>query len=80
MSAVVCTFHADRPALAYCAGCGKALCTVCVVRLSTGNYCEACAEAPTHRPGAARQGRGRVWVWAGLAVAALALYLISRVL
>lgn len=79
MSAVVCAFHADRAALAYCAGCGKALCTTCVVRLSTGNYCQTCAERPDHRPRAGRRGPTHLWLWAGLA-AALLLYVISRFL
>lgn len=79
MSAVVCAFHADRPALAYCAGCGKALCATCVVRLSTGNYCQTCAERPDHRPAMDGRGRSRVWLWAGLAAVVL-LYLISRLL
>ena len=80
MNGIVCAYHADRPALFYCAGCGKALCSGCVVRLDTGNYCSSCAEAPDHRPRPALTGRSRVWLWAGLAGLAIAGYVISRVL
>jgi len=38
-----CAIHPDRNALAYCSSCGKPLCTACVVRTSSGNFCEACA-------------------------------------
>ena len=39
MSEIACAYHDDRTALAYCSGCGKALCSQCVVRLTSGNYC-----------------------------------------
>ncbi|MGH2404971.1 MAG: B-box zinc finger protein [bacterium] len=74
MNAIACAHHADRAALAYCAGCGKALCAECVVRLSTGNYCESCAETPDHRPAGVRPRRSRVLVWVGLAVLLAAGY------
>jgi hypothetical protein len=80
LNVIVCAFHADRMALAYCAGCGKALCTGCVVRLSTGNYCQTCAETPDRPSWAGHRGRSRVWIWAGLAIVALAAYMISQVL
>lgn len=66
-------------ALAYCAGCGKALCTGCVVRLSTGNYCQNCAETPDHRPREARR-RSRAWIWVAVVGLAVAGYLIATVL
>ncbi len=53
-----CANHPDRAALGYCAECGKPLCTACLVRLSTGNYCEACAN-PSGAP--ARSGRRIPW-------------------
>lgn len=77
MTGIACAYHADRLALAYCAGCGKPLCGGCVVRLSAGNYCEVCAETPDHRP-PPRTRRSRTWLWIGLAGAAIAAYLISR--
>ena len=61
-----CAAHPDRPALGYCSRCGKALCTVCLVRLSTGNFCEACA-GPAPRP----QRRAAPWWIIVLAAAAL---------
>jgi hypothetical protein len=45
-----CANHPDRPALGYCSRCGKALCTECLVRLSTGNYCDACANPAATPP------------------------------
>jgi hypothetical protein len=80
VSEIACVNHPERLALAYCAGCGKALCGRCVVRLSAGNYCEVCAETPDHRPPSSRTRRGRLWVWAGLAAAVTAALLLSRVL
>ncbi|MDR7521219.1 MAG: B-box zinc finger protein [Armatimonadota bacterium] len=80
MSAVTCAHHPDRTALSYCAGCGKALCADCVVRLSVGNYCESCAETPDHRPRAARRRASRLWLWAVLAALAMAIYLVVRAL
>jgi len=80
MSEIACAYHADRTALAYCSGCGKALCSQCVVRLSTGNYCESCAETPDHRPAVRAAGRSRLLLWIGLAVLALGGYIITRLL
>lgn len=80
MSEIACVNHPDRLALAYCAGCGKALCGKCVLRLSSGNYCQVCAETPNHRPPSPRGRRGRMWLWVGLAVAATAILLLSRLL
>ncbi len=79
MSAIVCANHRERPAIGYCAGCGKALCSDCIVRLSAGNYCQVCAETPDHRPPAARRRAGRMWVWIGLAVLLTMAVLASRV-
>lgn len=45
-----CVNHSDRPALGYCSRCGKALCSECLVRLSTGNFCDACANPSAARP------------------------------
>lgn len=56
-----CAAHPDRTALGYCGRCGKALCKDCLVRLSTGNFCDTCANAPDR--GAARARRGFPW-WA----------------
>jgi hypothetical protein len=78
VNGIACANHPERPALAYCAGCGQALCAGCVVRLSTGNYCEVCAETPDHRPRPARARRSRLWLWVGLAAAAAAAYVVSR--
>ncbi len=80
MNGIACAHHPDRVALAYCAGCGKPLCGSCVVRLSTGNYCQICAETPNHRPPALRRARSRMWIWVGLGVLAAAGLLISRLL
>ena len=79
VNAIACANHPDRTALSYCAGCGKALCADCVVRLSTGNYCETCAETPDHRPPGARR-KSRVWLWVALAALAMVVYLVVRAL
>lgn len=79
MNAIACVYHADRTALAYCAGCGKPLCAQCVVRLSTGNYCWACAETPDHRPAALRPRRSRALLWAGLAAVMILGYVLLLV-
>lgn len=73
MSSITCAYHGDRPALTYCAGCGKALCGQCVVRLSTGNYCQVCASTPDLRPpGPPARSRTRWWLAAaGIAAGAL---------
>ncbi len=76
-AAVTCAHHPDRRALGYCGRCGKALCTECLVRLSTGNYCERCANeagGPPHAR-ARRRGRGTPW-WAVALVMVLALILL----
>lgn len=70
-----CANHPDRTALGYCAGCGKPLCRACLVRSSTGNYCETCAN-PADRPARAR--RGIPW-WA-LALVLLAGLILLRAL
>jgi len=80
MSEIACAYHGDRAALAYCSGCGKALCSQCVVRLTSGNYCDACANTPDHRPAPPRTGRSRLLIWVGLAVLALGGYIITRLL
>ncbi len=72
-AAVKCAHHPDRTALGYCGVCGKPLCTACLVRLSTGNYCDVCAN-PQDRSGRAR------WPipwWAVALVALAALVLIK---
>jgi hypothetical protein len=74
-TAVRCTNHPERAALGYCSTCGKPLCTACLVRLSTGNYCNACANA-ADRPAGTR--RAIPW-WAIIAVA-FALLLLLRLL
>jgi hypothetical protein len=76
---ITCANHADRNALAYCAGCGNPLCGECVVRLSTGNYCDACAAAPDHRPvPPARRSRAGWWIAGALIL--MAAYVVSRLL
>lgn len=79
MSGIPCSHHPDRLALAYCSGCGRALCGSCVVRLGAGNYCSACAETPDLRPQKPRAQSGRKWLWAGIAVLVLVAYAISRI-
>jgi hypothetical protein len=66
-----CANHADRPALGYCSRCGKALCNECLVRLSTGNYCDACAN-----PAAAPPRRTVPW-WL-IVMAVVALLVLAR--
>jgi len=66
-----CAAHPDRPALGYCSRCGKALCTECLVRLSTGNFCEACAD-PVPR------ARRRAAPWWIIVLAAAALLVLVR--
>jgi hypothetical protein len=78
MTAIVCANHPDRLAMGYCAGCGKALCSDCLVRLSTGNYCPVCAETPDHRPPSTRGRRTRAWLWVGLALLATLVLLLLR--
>ncbi|HLN14932.1 MAG TPA: B-box zinc finger protein [bacterium] len=68
-----CANHPDRLALGYCATCGKALCSSCLVRTSSGNYCETCA-ARGDQP--AKQRRGIPW-WA-VALGILALLILVR--
>ncbi|MDR5682781.1 MAG: B-box zinc finger protein [Armatimonadota bacterium] len=75
MTAIRCAFHRDRGALFYCSRCGKALCSDCVVKLSSGNYCRTCAESPFGPPGQVRS-RSYLWIWlvVGAAVFLLALF------
>jgi MYXO-CTERM domain-containing protein len=72
---VKCAVHPDRLALGYCSKCGKPLCKECLVRLRTGNFCDACANAPAGGP--ARR-RGLPWWAIGLIVLA-ALIVIRMV-
>jgi hypothetical protein len=66
-----CANHPDRPALGYCSRCGKALCTECLVRLSTGNFCDACANpAPAAPP--------RTVPWWLIVVAVVVLLVVIR--
>jgi hypothetical protein len=76
---ITCAYHDDRTALAYCAGCGKPLCGQCVVRLSTGNYCDTCAAAPDHRPQSIAQ-RSRAKWWIIGAVILTVVYVVSRLI
>jgi B-box zinc finger len=73
---VKCATHPDRTALGYCGRCGKALCKECLVRLSTGNYCDTCANAPDRAP--ARVRRGIPWWVVGLIL--LAVLIVFRTL
>lgn len=66
-----CVNHPERAALGYCSQCGKALCTECLVRLSTGNYCEACAN-----PTAAERPRRAIPWWLIVLAAAVLLFLV----
>jgi len=66
-----CANHPDRAALGYCSRCGKALCNECLVRLSTGNFCDTCANPGM---GAARQRRPMPW-WLIVVGAAVLLFL-----
>jgi hypothetical protein len=68
-----CANHPDRTALGYCSACGKALCTACLVRTSTGNYCEPCATG-ANRP--ARTRRAIPW-WA-IALGVLLVLILLR--
>lgn len=70
-----CAYHPERIALGYCAQCGKAVCTACLVRLSTGNICETCANAEGR---AVRVRRGVPWWALGLLV--LAALILVRAL
>lgn len=67
-----CANHPDRAALGYCSRCGKALCSECLVRLSTGNFCETCVNPPQ----AARARPAIPW-WVIVLVGA-ALFLLVR--
>ncbi len=82
---VTCADHPDRRALGYCGRCGKALCTACLVRLSTGNYCERCADeagGPVHPARGAPHGgrRGPKISWWGVALAVLLGLMVLRLL
>ncbi len=69
-----CANHPDRIALGYCANCGKPMCRTCLVRLSTGNYCQACASGEDRPP----KRRGIPW-WA-LALGVLIVIVLLRAL
>jgi hypothetical protein len=69
----MCKNHPDRIALAYCSSCGKPLCTACVVRTSSANFCEACANRGD-RPAKTR----RAIPWWAVALAVLFLLLLVR--
>jgi hypothetical protein len=79
MTGIVCADHPDRAALAYCSGCGRTLCSQCLVRLTAGNYCPSCADTPDHRP-ARPAGRSRRLLWIGLAALAIGGYIVTRML
>lgn len=68
-----CATHPDRSALGYCGRCGKALCKDCLVRLSTGNYCETCANAPAGTP-----RRARALPWWAIALIIVAAVIVLR--
>ena len=70
-----CANHPERTALGYCGQCGKALCTACLVRLSTGNYCATCAGGEGR---AVRVPRRMPWWAVGLMV--LAALILVRAL
>jgi hypothetical protein len=74
---VKCATHPDRTALGYCGRCGKALCKECLVRLSTGNYCDTCANAPDRRP--ARPRRAIPWWVVGLILLAALIFIRALV-
>lgn len=67
-----CVNHADRSALGYCSSCGKALCSECLVRLSTGNFCDTCTN-----PTAAVRPR-RVVPWWLIVAGAVVLFALLR--
>jgi len=69
-----CANHPDRIALGYCANCGKPLCSSCLVRLPSGNYCQTCANPPD-RPAARRR-----IPWWGIALAVLFILILLRAL
>lgn len=68
-----CAVHPERSALGYCGRCGKALCKDCLVRLSTGNFCDSCANAP--EPGVRPARRGIPWWTIVLIIAAVVIAL-----
>jgi hypothetical protein len=73
---VKCATHPERTALGYCGRCGKALCKDCLVRLSTGNFCDACANAPERRQ--SRPRRSVPWWAVGLIL--LVAFIVIRAL
>jgi hypothetical protein len=75
---VMCAYHPGRTALGYCGSCGKALCTACLVRLSSGNFCEVCT-ASGGGPAPAKARRGIPW-WALLLLAAAVLILLRALI
>lgn len=70
-----CANHPDRAALGYCSQCGKAVCTECLVRLSTGNFCDTCANPSA----AVRPRRAMPW-WLIVVGAAGVLFLVRLVM
>ena len=72
----VCAHHPDRPALALCKSCGKALCQECSTLWQGIHYCAPCLER--HR-GTAR-GRGTALGWLGLALVSLGLFFLANAL
>jgi hypothetical protein len=76
---ITCAYHDDRAALAYCAGCGKPLCGQCVVRLNTGNYCDACAATSDHRPSQPEK-RSRATRWIVGVIILTVVYVLSRLI
>jgi hypothetical protein len=71
-----CATHPDRAALGYCSRCGRPLCKDCLVRLSMGNFCEACANNPEGRK---PRPRRRIPWWA-IVVIVLGVVLLLRLL
>ena len=71
-----CATHPDRNALGYCSRCGKPLCKDCLVRLRTGNYCDACANNPEGRTIRPR----RRFAWWAIALVVLGILTLISVL
>jgi hypothetical protein len=61
-----CAHHAERPALALCMGCRKALCQECATTFEGIHYCAACLAEQ-------RTARGGAMAWGGWTAVALAL-------
>jgi len=71
-----CSHHPERPALALCMACGKAICQECSTLWQGIHYCAPCLE---ERRGSARQ-RGSVLGWLGIGVVTLGLFLLASAL